>query len=165
MNRYFLAVLITLLLLVGCVLLWHKPKTQFKVINRQAKPDTVYIQSKPTVKEKHTIITKYQPTKVTIYLKDTLYRDSIIHDTINTGTYIGDGKIRQNQLSPSGTLLISEYSIPESNTQITIDQKGFVEVKIDSAAIALKERKERRMRRLRVGAGIAIFIAGIIIGK
>lgn len=165
-NRVLLFVLIAL----GAIaflwsLDWNKTNPLVQYAPKYIKPDTIYIKDKPTIKELKKVVTKYVPKTVTIYKIDTILRDSVIKDTINLGSTISTGKVIQNQLTPEGKLIVTDYSIPDRHTEITIDREGFLQVKVDSVQIKKEERRERRIKRARIAGAIVIFVAGIIVGR
>jgi hypothetical protein len=161
-------VLLIILVAIGAAAYFFQPKKEADkpfYQPKQPKPDTVYIVEQPTIRELKQVVNKYYPKTVTIYNTDTVLRDSVIKDTLNLGSTIQTGRVVQNQLTPKGGLIVTEYTVPDRHTEITIDREGFLQVKVDSAAIIKEERNETRNKRLRVIGAVAIFVAGIIIGK
>lgn len=164
-NRVLLVCLLALGIMVYLFSIRKEPQPFIQYRQVATKPDTVYLKTKPTVKELKKVVTKYVPKTVTIYKRDTILRDSIIKDTLNLGSTITTGKVIQNQITPEGRLIVTDYTIPDRHTEITIDREGFLQVKVDSAAIIKEDRRQRRNKRLRIAGAVVIFVAGIIVGR
>jgi hypothetical protein len=151
----------TIVLGIGAYLQRSCSHSPAQVYRNTVRTDTVFVaQIKHDTISIIEAVNRLKPERLTVYLRDTVYRERLIHDTIISGITETAGKLDISTIAPDGKEFTREFKLSDLPTDtLKIDHRGNVKqtVNLDLP----KPVKPNRWRKL---GNIGLMILSGVVG-